>query len=107
MEKSFVKIRRRAAATIFVTVGQKVLHQRRREPVFWMVSLQTLNEGDGERAIEISVFSITLFRSAPTRIAAQVSIGRADYDATLLILLALKNVAGFEPFNRSRLAYNF
>jgi hypothetical protein len=76
-----------------------VLHQRCGLPVLRIIALQAFAESDHHRAVEVRVFAVALFVSAPTRIASNVSVWRSDDDSTLAVFRTLKNVASFVAFN--------
>src|SRR6185369_11537529 len=74
-----------------------------RLPVGRMIALQTFTKSDDERAVEKCVLAVALFCSAPTWIAPEVGIWRADYDSALVILRTLKDVTGFVTLDLSGL----
>src|SRR5262245_30972913 len=59
-----------------------------------MISLQPFYEGHYHRSVEVSIFSVALFRASPTRISSQICIRSSNDDSALVVLRALKNVAG-------------
>src|SRR6266498_286211 len=93
-------------AVILIAVSEEVLHECGCLPVSLVVALQPLHKSDNHRAIEIGIFSIAFFSSAPTRIATQISIRRANNDSALMVFATLKDVPRFVTFNRSRLPQN-
>src|SRR5688572_33428693 len=69
-----------------------------------MVTLQTFCKGDDQCAIQVCVFPVALLVSSPARITSPISVWRPDYNSTLVVLGALKDVTSFVPFNLSDLA---
>src|ERR1019366_7340445 len=64
-QQAGVEIGGRATAAVLVAVGQEVLHERRRQPVFGIVALQSLDHGDHHLAVEVRVLAEALFGSSP------------------------------------------
>ena len=81
-EQPLIEIARRRVTSVFIAVGQEMLHQRCGLPVSGIVALQTLHHGDGELSYQIGILTIAFLGTSPTRITRQIGI-RCKHDETL------------------------
>src|SRR5262252_2994645 len=72
-----------------------------------MIALQSFYKSDRHRSVEERVFAIALFGSAPARVSSEDRVWRANDETALMILRALKNIAGFISFDRGSLSHEF
>src|SRR5581483_4125194 len=98
-----VEIRGAVRPAVFVFVGQEVLHEGSCLPMLGIRPLQTPGECDGKRTNKERIFPVGLLGAAPSRIAAQIRVRSADYDAATIKDWILVVVPRFVAFQRSDL----
>ncbi len=79
MKQPLIVIGRCGIPSVFVAVGQKMLHKRSAFPVPRVFSLQSFYKGNGHSCSQESIFSKTFLGSAPSRIPGQIGI-RGPHD---------------------------
>ena len=104
-QQPLIEIGGRPVAPILVAVGQKMLQQRRRQPVLRVIALQTLDHRHHHGPVEEGVLAETFFGAPPARVSSQVGIRRAHHQpAAVPGLFALENVACLVAFHAAGLA---
>ena len=94
-EQAVVEVAGGRVTSILIAVGEEMLHQRCRLPVFRMVALYAFRHGDRQFACQVCILTKTFLCPSPTRIASQVGVWRIEYQATTFALLSVEVVSGF------------
>src|ERR1700722_9279080 len=83
-----------------------MFQQRRALPIMRIITLQSVDERNDHRAVEEWIFAVTFFRSAPTRVAAQIRVRRKNDESALVIFFTLRDVTRLVAFCRGGLLQN-
>ena len=89
---------------VFIAVGEEVLKQRRRLPVFRVIALEALSEGNCHGPIQKCVFAIYLFTAAPTWVARKVGLWPPEHEDLAVVLRGLGDEAGLIALDGGGLA---